>query len=102
MRKVVYLNRLRGMDMVLLLTLFSFFTFFFAFCPQRFDSAHRSPKAVFIIRFTAGQAREKQAKHCLLSHFPLIWHYIQVKIGTAGPATGQAIKGEFVFEQGRS
>ena len=41
-------------------------------------------QASFIIRFTAGQARKKQAKHCLLSHFPLIWHYIQVKIGTAG------------------
>ena len=27
--------------------------------------------------------RTKRAKHCLLTHFPLIWHYIQVKIGTA-------------------
>jgi hypothetical protein len=28
---------------------------------------------------------EKQAIHCLLTHFPLIWHYIQVKFGTTDP-----------------
>jgi hypothetical protein len=33
-------------------SLFSFFIFFFAFCPQ--------PKAAFIIRFTAGQARRNR------------------------------------------
>jgi hypothetical protein len=41
-------------------------------------------KGVFHYTLYSRTGKEKQAKHCLLSHFPVIWHYIQVEIGTTG------------------